>query len=106
MADQFWAVIRQQLEELRAAKSADDVVRILAVEHCPYRLTNPSWDGKASDAQGFFGGSGGEETVMDSLRDAEWTFLWRRAPYWWAMEAPNGSIITYIEGDIYKGNRQ
>ncbi len=104
--DPFWTAIRQQLSELTQAKTADDVVRILDVERCPYRLKDPTWNGKASDAQGFFGGSGGDETVMESLEEAGWTLLWCQAAYWWAMEAPDGSVITYVEGDIYKGERR
>jgi hypothetical protein len=106
MNDPFWTAIKQQLTELRTAATATDVTRILALERCPYRLTEPAWDGMDGAAQGFFGGSGGDDTVDDALDDAGWTYVWSRAAYWWAMKAPDGTVITYCEGDVYLGDRR
>ena len=103
MNDPFWAAVREQLAELRGAKSADDVIRILSPDRNPY---GPDWDGMDSAADGFFVGSGGDDTVFDALRDAGWERLWMRAGFFYAMEAPDGSRITYIEGDIYKGDHR
>lgn len=105
-SDPFWQAIRQQLTELRQATSADQVLAILAPERNPYRLIAPNWDGMDGGAQGFFGGSGGDDSVDDALDDAGWTYLWSRAAYWWAMRAPDGSAITYCEGDIYRGDKR
>lgn len=105
MNDPFWSTVRQQLTELRTATTAEDVLRILSRERNPYRLADPNWDGIDSAAQGFFAGSGGEDTVDEALGAAGWTYAWSKAPYWWAMRAPDGSVITYCEGDIYRGNR-
>lgn len=91
MSDNFWAEINRQLEELKTAKSADDVVRIIGPKP---GLMDPS-------AGAFFEGSGGDNTVWDSLDDAGWKTVWSKAGYYWAMKAPDGSHITYIEGDIY-----
>ncbi|MFD0432190.1 hypothetical protein ACFQ60_48060 [Streptomyces zhihengii] len=44
MLDTFWAAINQQLEQLRTATNADDVLRTLATDQGPDR--------------GFFAGSG------------------------------------------------
>ncbi|MFD7956060.1 hypothetical protein ACFV4X_21505 [Streptomyces ardesiacus] len=90
MLDTFWAVIATQLQELRTAKTADDVLRIL-----------PS-DG---DAPAFFTGSGGDETVSDALRTAGWELVWAESSVYYTMRAPDGSMITYIEGDIFPGDR-
>ncbi|MFB7836000.1 hypothetical protein [Streptomyces sp. NPDC056056] len=88
--DTFWAAIAEQLQELRTAKTADDVLRIL-----------PS-DG---DAPGFFAGSGGDDTVSDVLHTAGWKQVWAESSIYYTMRAPDGSMITYIEGDIFPGDR-
>jgi hypothetical protein len=95
----FWRVIDEQLAELRTAATADDVLRILAVDKNPYG------DPDIAAGEAFFAGSGGDETVLDALTHAGWTVVWEKAPYWWAMEAPNGDRITYVEGDIYRGGQ-
>lgn len=104
--DPFWVAVREQLTELKTAQSADDVLRILALERCPYRLDDPNWNGMDGAAEGFFAGSGGDNTVDDALDDAGWLYVWSRANYWWCMRAPDGSEITYVEGDVYRGNRK
>lgn len=102
--DPFWAAVAQQLEELRSAKSADDVLRILSPERNPYVTVLGREPSASADA--FFAGSGGEDNVETALRDTGWQFVWMRAGYWWAMRAPNGDVITYVEGDIYRGDRK
>jgi hypothetical protein len=107
MSTAFWTAIGQQLTELRTAATADDVLRILSHDRNPYRLEDPNWDGADGGAKGFFGGSGGNESVADALEEAGWTYLWSRANYWWAMRSPDGeSVITYCEGDIYPEDRR
>ncbi|MFF1680718.1 hypothetical protein ACFVYG_32360 [Streptomyces sp. NPDC058256] len=91
MFDTFWAVIAEQLKELRSAKNADDVLRILAS------------DGRTGP--GFFAGSGGDETVSDALDTAGWTLVWAESSLYYTMRAHDGSMITYIEGDIFPGDR-
>jgi len=103
MSDPFWIAIKEQLTELKSAESADDVIRILSPERNPY---GPAWDGQDGAASGFFAGSGGDGTVRDSLDTAGWSLVWSRAWYWYAMKAPDGSMITYIEGDIYQGDKR
>jgi len=85
--DGFWEAIEQQLADARSASSADDVLRIFAVtDH---------------NSPAFFGGSGGDYRLDDVLLEAGWTYAWSKADYWWAMRAPDGSGITYVEGDIF-----
>ncbi|MFD7605127.1 hypothetical protein ACFWAN_32390 [Streptomyces mirabilis] len=98
MPDKFWEEIASQLSELESAQSADDVIRILSHERNPYK------DGVPTGADGFFAGSGGDGTVRESLEAAGWKMRWSRAGYFYAMQAPDCSEITYIEGDIYRGN--
>lgn len=90
--DSFWAIIDAQLNALRTARSVDDVMSVLSTE------------GRKADA-GFFGGSGGDDQVCEVLAEAGWTFLWCEADYHWAMRAPDGSILTYIEGDVIRHNQ-
>lgn len=102
MADRFWHEINKQLEELKSAQSADDVFRILSDERTPYRN---GADLRCAEAEGFFAGSGEEDSVRQALRAAGWKMAGCAAWYHYAMKAPDGSEITYIEGDIYRGNR-
>lgn len=93
--DRFWDVIDAQLEKLKTAKTVDEVLRI-----CPAvsDLTD-------ANAQGFFGGGGGDGTVEDSLALAGWTHVWREAHYFWCMRSPDGTeYLTYVEGDLYRGD--
>jgi hypothetical protein len=87
----FWGDINRQLTELRTATTADDVLRIL-----------PGGEG---GADGFFAGSGGDDTVMEALQAAGWTVIWARASYYYVMRAPDGDEITYVEGDILRGDQ-
>lgn len=92
--DPFWTTVREQLAELTAATSATKVAEILCAERNPYGH-------ETITAQGFFAGGGGDDTVRDALRQAGWRTVWAEASYYYAMRAPDGSVITYIEGDIY-----
>lgn len=87
--DHFWKHIDTQLEELRTARSAADVVRI-----CP---ATPGM----SSGDGFFAGGGGDVLPDEPLREAGWTYVWEEAPFYWAMYSPAGDFIEYVEGDIY-----
>ena len=95
--DTFWSAIEAQLEELATAKTADDVLAILSKERCPEDIL--------FSGEGFFAGSGGDGTVRDALYRAGWRTVWAEASYYWVMRAPNGDEITYIEGDVLRGNR-
>lgn len=103
MPDTFWTTVREQLAELRIATSADDVIRILGPDRNPY---GPGWDGMDGAAEGFFAGSGGDGTVYDALDDAGWFMVWQESAIYYVMRAPDGSTITYCEGDIYRGVRR
>lgn len=91
MLDGFWEHIDQQLKALCEAKTADEVIRILD---------------EPSSGDAFFAGSGGDGTVSESLSEAGWRYVWCEAGYYWAMRAPNGDVITYVEGDVYRGDQR
>ena len=105
MTTNFWSVIHNQIADLRDAKSADDVIRILSHERNPYRLDNPNWNGMDGAADGFFAGGSGDD-VWESLIAAGWARLWDQGTHYFALRAPDGSMITYCEGDVYKGDRR
>ena len=92
--DMFWQAIDAQLGELRTAATADDVVTVLNRYGLP------------SSGDAFFAGGGGDETVCDALDHAGWSWVWCDADYFWCMKAPDGSKITYVEGDVYRGDRR
>jgi len=87
----FWEAIDHQLADLRTARTADAVFNIL--------------DGGTQPGAAFFAGGGGDGSVEGSLVDAGWSHVWRQAHYYWCMVAPNGDVITYVEGDVYRGNQ-
>lgn len=91
MSTGFWAEIDRQIEALETAKTADEVFQI-----CP---ASPA----RADA-GFFAGGGGDATVARALRQAGWRTVWAEASYYWCMRAPNGDLITYVEGDLQRGD--
>lgn len=97
----FWKVIAVQTRELGSAKTADEVFAILSAERNPY---GPGT--MAGSAQGFYAGEAGE--MLEALEDGagRWTLVWLKASYHWCAEAPNGDKITYVEGDIYRGDQQ
>ncbi|MFF3959684.1 hypothetical protein ACFYY1_41920 [Streptomyces sp. NPDC001890] len=98
MSDRFWTVIAEQHKELESAHGADDVVRILSHDRNPYGPDSGVGDG-------FFAGSGGDKTVREALHTAGWELVWAESAVYYTMRAPDGSLITYIEGDIYRGDR-
>jgi hypothetical protein len=102
MADTFWVTIAEQLKELESARTADDVLRILSPERNPYGPAAAA-SMTAGGAEGFFAGSGGDGTVWDALDDAGWTESWAESGIYYTMRAPDGTEITYVEGDIYRG---
>ena len=101
---EFWAVIQQQLRELRGACNADDVIRILSRERNPYEQM-PGHEGMV-DGDGFFAGSGSDPSVYEVLTGAAgWQPVWYEADYYWCLRS-GGSFITYVEGDVYRGDRR
>lgn len=100
MADEFWTKVKAQLNEARSAKSADDVIRIFSRERNPYGSTEMV----VGDA--FFAGSGGNTSLYEVLDEAGWHLVWQQSSIYYTMKAPDDSMITYIEGDIYRGGRR
>lgn len=92
--DAFWAHIERQLLLLKTAKNAEDVITVLGGRM------------EASSGDAFFAGGGGDESVAGALAWAGWSDVWYEADYHWCMRAPDGSLITYAEGDVFRGNQK
>lgn len=90
-ASSFRAAIEAQLADARKATSAERVCEIMP--------TTP--DMSALGASGFC--EGGDE-LDATLQEAGWRRVWAEAPYLWCMRAPDGSKLTYVEGDLYLGD--
>lgn len=93
MTSDFWAAIDAQLAEARQATSAAQVCQIMR--------TDPGPTGR----DGFFAGSD-DDSLDGALHTAGWSYRWAHAPYHWRMEAPDGSALTYVEGDLYIGDQE
>lgn len=88
--DAFWEHVERQLVQLENATTADDVIAAL----------DPS-----TTADAFFPGGGGDTLPSEPLvYEGDWTFVWYDASYYWCAQAPNGDRITYVEGDVYRGD--
>lgn len=54
----------------------------------------------------FFAGSGGDATLDDALEHAGWQMVGFTASYYYIMTHPHtGEALTYIEGDVERGQR-
>lgn len=102
MADEFWDAVNAQCDELESAKSADDVMRILSQERSPYRIDDPNW---SSGSEGFFAGSGGERSFLESVSAAGWRRTWAESGLFYVVRSPNGDEVTYCEGDVGRGRK-
>jgi hypothetical protein len=92
---EFWANYNKCNEELKSAKTVDDVIRICK-----------SYFGKSS-GEAFYPG-GGDEDLLGTLCDAGWRPAWIRAEYYFGIYEPGGypdssKGLHYVEGDIYRG---
>jgi hypothetical protein len=89
--DEFWAAIDSQLDAIeRDRPSTFEGLRA---------VLGGSRDGA------FFGGSGGDRSLLSALRVAGWRVLWMQAGYFYAVQHPvSGEVVTYIEGDVLLGN--
>ena len=94
--DDFWANVDAALTRCAEATTVEDVITILNERFNP------------SSGAAFFGGSGGDTQLLDKLywdrADNTWRVVRYDAPYYWCLADTNGDLLTYIEGDVYRGN--
>jgi hypothetical protein len=91
---EFWDRIHQAIVDAGEAKTVADVMAALEANGNPDEIEG--------SGEQFFGGSGGDETLLDALLDAGWHLHRWQAPYYWVAREPAGEgLLTYIEGDVY-----
>lgn len=99
MSQAFWESVGSALDEIEKAPDVDQVIDVLI------RYFAEDWShGCAGDA--FFPGSGGDRQLNEALRHAGWEIVWAKAPYYYVARDPSGQLLTYIEGDVYRGDRR
>lgn len=116
----FWGQIDHQLNRIRAEKPdtfaalrvilTDPTYDQIVKESTRYGVRGehvPLDDPRADPAAAFFAGSGGDATLAAALYKAGWSPVWVKESYWYAMSHPETSaVLTYIEGDVYEGDRR
>lgn len=97
--DTFWTTVDACLDEIESALTVDEVITTLN-RHFADDLAQLG----CGDA--FFPGSGGDRQLRDALRTAGWTVVWSEAPYFYVARDVDGELMTYIEGDVYRGDQR
>ncbi|MCV6988679.1 hypothetical protein H7I87_00400 [Mycobacterium timonense] len=90
--DTFWANVDECVDAITTARTVEEVISILNRHFEP------------SSGAAFFGGSGGDRQLMSALREAGWAIVWAEAVYYFVAKDPAGDLLTYIEGDVYRGD--
>lgn len=91
----FWQSINHALDRIESEQPAT----VEAVAAILNDGGNP--DGNSLQGVAFFGGSGGDRTLRESLRTAGWRTTWAEASYYYRMQSPTGDVLEYVEGDVY-----
>lgn len=104
----FWEAVEAGLDAIKTEKPATfDALRDLMNDYEP---TSPYDEGKSPRARhgadaAFFAGSGGDRGLFGVLRAAGWEMTWADADYFWAAKhATTGESLTYVEGDVQRGD--
>jgi len=58
-----------------------------------------------ASADGFYDEGYGGDEFADALKDSGWTSVWMNSSSSWCLADPNGKRVTYIEGDLYRGDK-
>lgn len=104
----FWAQIAHQLERIRRTEASTfDEVRSILLDPIYDEIVadvNKNWERRFDTDSAFFAGSGGEHSLYSALVAAGWSTIWARASYHYAMvHDRTGEKLTYIEGDVERG---
>lgn len=95
MSDQFWEHIDTVLRAAASTSTVDQLVLALKI--------GPDQDSRDLGAAAFFAGSGGEKQLADALDGSRWDVSFVEGDYHWkAVSKTDGSVIEYIEGDVYR----
>ncbi|MGX1792275.1 hypothetical protein ACWIDW_04955 [Microbacterium sp. NPDC055312] len=91
--DSYWKQYQLTLDRIEAEKPQTfDGVKAILDEFWP-----------PSSGEAFFPG-GADETLGDSLSAAGWHIEWIEGDYLWLGTSRTGEVISYVEGDLYRGD--
>ena len=94
--DRYWAQYAEALARVRAEKP-DSFAAVKAILDA-FQQTEGE--------QAFFPG-GADDTLGDAVEDAGWTVAWEEGDYLWNAHHPHtGSLIRYVEGDVYEAHER
>lgn len=108
--DDFWSQIDHQLARISEEKPAtfDDVRAILLDLNYDQIVleTHRNRPRPFDTNSAFFAGSGGDATVLNALRDAGWHIrVYRTSYHYSVIHERSGEALTYIEGDVVRGDQ-
>lgn len=108
MSNSFWTEIDAQLDRIESEKpnTFEGVKAILDGDYPAIRKdANLNGVRTFETTSAFFAGSGGDRTLRSALRAVGWSIVWSEASYYYVAKHPaTGDLLTYIEGDVYKGD--
>jgi hypothetical protein len=93
--DSYWDNVTAGLDEVaKDGGTVEDVMRILKAHF------------GSSSTEAFCDGSGGDRSLYGVLmyERSDWTVVWSEADYYWCAKDANGDKLSYIEGDVERGN--
>jgi hypothetical protein len=95
--DMFWAGIDEIFERIEFEKP-DTFDKLRDILHP---------EGTRPKDMAFFAGSGGDKSLWWALVDVGWQNVWFEEEYYYALKHPaTGEVLTYVEGDIYRGDQR
>lgn len=105
MSIRFREVLEEQLRQMENASTVDDVLS-LCPAGCDDHVRPGQWCERCSEYRGIGDGAfmGDGDDMLGALYAASWRAVDYRASYHWCLKAPDGSMLTYVEGDLYRGN--
>ncbi len=92
--DGYWRHLDRALDQVRdEGSTVDDVIRILL-----------SYFGPSSTEA--FCADGGDRSLAGVLftERYDWSIVWCDADYYWCGKDSAGNLLSYIEGDVERGN--
>ena len=92
MIDEYWAAVDAALTEVRQATTVDEVIDALNRHH------------QKSSGDAFFAGDYDDMYCALMFDAPRWGLVWSEAAYYWCARDSQGNTLSYVEGDVYRGN--
>ena len=99
MSHAFWHSVENSLDEIEKASTVDQVLDVLD------RYFAEDWS-HSTAGDTFFPGSGGDRQLREALLSAGWAIVWAEAEFYYVARDRTGQLLTYIEGDVFRGDRR